>query len=532
MRASAALAGLLLLAASLHAPAAEPPAIPEHADLKRYEDVPEPWRDYLLQARAAERISDPLQRCLAFPDIPGNKWPAGHAAAHCRLHFAYKAISLAEIAAMLDSGKFTELEGLMDAGLQRHFSEQGFNDDIDNAFDVFVASAESDRVTSKWLELNPRSAYAHLARAMFLSNSGWAARGGKYASETPRASMHRMSELMGQAIPYFEKAIDLNPKLMPAYAMLIGAAMADSRDDVENSAFERARKVDPACSALAQARMRALEPRWGGSYEEMLAYANELKEYVSRRPQLAVHVADPFADKGDRLVAADQYTKSTLDVLDAAVAIGSNEGALHDAADVAINATDTEPDSWKGAAYLLQEARFRESGAWGDRNIAWPLVWIDPEWGLRYSLCAVALDPDNGFGHYLAGAGFYNTGHFDEADREYAIAIKDPNQRHDSLREVASMWLFSGFSKDEAARKAGGLRAKPYIDQLLAEYPEDGRGWLMKFYDGIAVDGFIDVDAVHATLKKVDRSDPWQARKAEYLDEILAQVRAHTKQKH
>jgi tetratricopeptide (TPR) repeat protein len=532
MRTIPALAGVLLLAASVGVPAAEPPAIPDRADTEVFKDVSAPWRAYLIQARAAERIADPLQRCLAFPDIPGNHWPAGHAAGHCRLHFAYKAISLAEIAAMIDGGKVAELEGLMDAGLQRHFSEQDFNEDIDNAFDVFVASPESDRVTAKWLELSPDSAYAHLSRAVFLTNSGWQARGGKYASETPRASMRRMSELMGQAIPYFEKAIDLDPKLMPAYAMLINAAMADSRADVESSAFERARKVDPACSALAQARMRALEPRWGGSYEQMLAYANELKEYVSRRPQLAVHIADPFADKGDRLIGDDQYTKSTLEVLDAAVAIGSGEGALHDAADAAANLSDGKPDYEKAVAYLLQESRFGTINAWAARKIAWHILDAEPEWSLKYSLASLETEPDSGYGHYLAGAGYLNTRHFEEADHEYAIAIKDPNQRHDSLRDVANMWLSSGFSKDETARKAGGLRAKPYIDQLLAEYPDDGRGWLMKFYDGIAVDGFIDVDVVRATLKKVDRSDPWQAKKAEYLDEILDQVRAHAKQKH
>jgi tetratricopeptide (TPR) repeat protein len=532
MRIIPALVGLFLLAASVGVLAAEPPAIPEQADAKRYEEVPEPWRDYLLQARVAERISDPLQRCLAFPDIPGNRWPPGHAAAHCRLHFAYKAMSLPEIAAMLDSGDLAKLEGLMDAGLQRHFSEQGFNDDIDNAFDVFVASPESDRVTAKWLELAPQSAYAHLARAMFLSNSGWAARGGKYASETPRASMHRMSELMGQAIPYFEKAIDLNPKLMVAYAMLINAAMADSRGDVESSAFERARKVDPACSAVAQARMRALEPRWGGSYEQMLAYANELKEYVSRRPLLAVHIADPFADKGDRLVAADQYAKSTLDVLDAAVAIGSNEDALRDAADVAINVTDVGPEYWKGIGYLLQESRFRESNAWGDRQIAWALVHKDPAWGLRYALLAIALDPDNARGHYLVGTGYANTGRHLDADHEYSIAIKDPERRHASLREAGEMWLLSGFSKDAPARKAGALRAKPYIDELREEYPDDGRGRIMQFLEKMAVDGFVEEADIRATLKQVDRSDPWQADKAKGLESMLKQIDASKKKKH
>jgi len=156
----------------------------------------------------------------------------------------------------------------------------------------------------------------------------------------------------------------------------------------------------------------------------------------------------------------------------------------------------------------------------------------EPEWSLQYALKAIALDPGDAWAHYLAGAGFYNTHRYEDADREYVIAIKDPNQRHDSLREIAEMWLFDALQQDAAARKTGALRAKPYIEQLVAEYPDDGRGWIMKFFEGMAVNGFIDIDTVHATLKKVDRSDPWQAEKAEYLDQVLAQVRANTKQKH
>ena len=533
MRTIPALLGLLLLAASAGALAAEPPEIPEHPDPKRYEEVPVQWRDYLLQARAAERISDPLQRCLAFPDIPGNRWPTGHAAAHCRFHFAHKPLSLGEIAAMLDGGDEAKLEGLMDASLQRHFSEQDFSEDIDSAFDVFSASPESDRVSAKWLEVAPQSAYANLARGKFLSNSAWDARGSKYAAETPRASMRRMSELMGQAISYFEKAIRLNPKLMPAYAALMNAGMADSLDDVENSALERAGKIDPACVEVARMRMWMLQPRWGGDYERMLGYANELKQYVPSRPQLAMHIEKPFSDRGSMLIQGNQYIESTLDVLDTAVAIGSDEDALRDAADVALNTADAKPDDWKGGAYLLQESRFRESNAWGDRNIARMLARKEPEWSLRYALRAIALEPDNAWGHYLAGAGYYNAGDYPEADREYAIAIKDPEQRQDSLREVAEMWLFSGFSKDEAARKAGALRAKPYIDQLIAEYPDDGRGWLMIFFEGMATSrGFVDEQGIRATLKKVDRSDPWQDRQAGDLDDMLRQITTFKKQKH
>jgi hypothetical protein len=85
IRATCLLAGVLMLN---DAAAADIPAIPEKPSADLFKDVPEPWRDYLVKARTAERISDPLQRCLTFPDLPGNKWPVGHAQAHCRYHNA------------------------------------------------------------------------------------------------------------------------------------------------------------------------------------------------------------------------------------------------------------------------------------------------------------------------------------------------------------------------------------------------------------------------------------------------------------
>ena len=523
MRTVPALAGMLLLAASTVGLAAEPPAIPDRPLAETFKDVPAPWRDYLIQARAAERIADPLQRCLAFPDIPGNHWPAGHAAAHCRYHFAHKPPSLAEMAAMLDAGDVAKLEALADASQQRHFSEQDFSEDIHGIFDraVFDASPESDRVTAKWLERMPGSAYANLARGQFLASSAWDARGGKYASETPRASLRRMSELAGEAIPYLEKALKINPRLMPAYTILINIGMMDSREDVENDAFERARKVDPACVELARMRMNALEPRWGGSYEQMLGYASELKQYLPRRPQLAIHVEKPFADRGDRLIADDRYTNETIDVLEAAVAIGSDEDALYDAADAAINSTEAKPDPLKGAAYLLQESRFREVNAWADRNIARALVQMEPEWSLRYSLRAISLDPDNAWAHGLAGAGYSNIRSFPEAEQQYLISMEDPGQRHGSLQEVAQMWFFG--DRLDRGRMA---KAKPYIDQLLREYPEDGRGWILDLQRRMVTGEPFGVDTIKATLKKIDRSDDWQEERAEWLEGVVRQMQS------
>ena len=48
--------------------------------------VPERWQAYLQAVHAADRIVDPLERCLAFPDLPGTHWSRDQTVAHCRTH--------------------------------------------------------------------------------------------------------------------------------------------------------------------------------------------------------------------------------------------------------------------------------------------------------------------------------------------------------------------------------------------------------------------------------------------------------------
>jgi hypothetical protein len=52
-----------------------------------YRDAQEGYRSFIEKAKQAEAIKNPLKRCLAYPDYPGNRWPAGLAAAYC--HFAF-----------------------------------------------------------------------------------------------------------------------------------------------------------------------------------------------------------------------------------------------------------------------------------------------------------------------------------------------------------------------------------------------------------------------------------------------------------
>lgn len=499
--------------------APEPPPIPDRAAGDAFRAAPDPWRAYFSQAREAERLDDPLARCLAYPDLPGNRWPDGHAEAHCRYH-AFRPLPLATVEGYLDRGELAALDAVFEALLAAHFSEAG-SEEIHVAIEAFDQSEEAGRISGRWLELAPRSPYALLARANHYKDAAWDARGGKWASETPIEQMRRMGVLAEQAVPLFRRAIALEPRLMPAYVGLLSVAMLGSREHLEREAYRGAMAHDPACVDFARQRMASLAPRWGGDYERMLSFGVVLSRHVARRPQLAIHIAAPYGDRGNRLSHDNRFDRETADILEIAVRTGSNEDHLRDAGNVFLNLPEDQggPDRWKGVALLLQEYRFNTTNAWAHRQIAWQLVRHEPEWALRHALAALALDADDASAHYLAGGGYYGSRRWEQAEVHFLRAADDATQRRGALSALGSMWMMhAGLEATEAATKA-----KPYVDRLLSEYPEEGLGWMLRILISSALDGRTDQESVNMFRKHADRSDPVQAQA---VDSIEAAYRA------
>jgi len=490
------------------------PPIPERSPEEAFQAVPAPWREYYVRAREAERIDDPLARCLAYPDLPANGWPAGHAEAHCRFH-RLQPLPLETISAYLDRGEARALDELLDGLLAKHFRHDG-GEDIHVAIEAFDGSAEAGHLSERWLQLAPQSPYANLARANHHRDAAWTARGTKWAEETPREQMRRMSALVDQAVPLFRKAIALEPRLMPAYVGLLDVAMIDSRPSIEREAHAGAMAQDPACLDFARQRMHSLTPRWGGGYEDMLSFGVELSRHVARRPQLAIHIAAPYGDHGDRLVKAVEFTRDTVAVFDIALRIGSNEGHLRDAANVILNLPGSEggPDRWRGVALLLQEQRFNATNAWAHRQIAWQLMQDEPEWALRHALLAVEHEPEDAWGRFVVGSVYYNLRQVEKAESEFLLAARDAGQRRQSLLSLGSLWMFAAGLETNAA----AARAKPYVDELLAEYPREGRGWLLRIAIASVLDGSVDPEMARTFLDLADRSDPLQAQAAASME--------------
>lgn len=507
-------AGALGFVVAVQAMAGEPelPPIPDKPAVELFKDVPAPWRDYLIQAREAERIADTLQRCLAYPDLPDTQWPKRHAEAHCRDH-QVSAMAMEDAQRLLREGKVSELDAYIERVLALHAKAIDPSEEIHYFFQQFKGET-ADAFTSDWLRVAPDSAYALTARANYFSEAAWQARGSKFVSKTPREDLRRMTQLYDLAIPLFRKAIAAKPDFLPAWNGMLSTAFRDSRAELEAEAFNAANAIDPGCQDLVAIRMESLEPRWGGSYEAMLAYGEQLKPLLGKRPILAREIADPYADRGSWMITGKELTREAGDVFEVALRIGSNDDALHNAANVAFNAKDGSADEWKALAYLLQEARFRDGGLWANVNIARMLVRRDPALAVKYATRAVVNDPEDAASRYYLAASNYNAKQFEEAEKNYLLAAKDKGRRQASLRELTTMWMFDAGLDP----KTGSTKAKPYLDQLILAYPEDGRARMYKIQSEGALTGRVSNDLVEAFEKHADLKDPVQAKFKEHFD--------------
>lgn len=487
------------------------PPVPEKPEANQFPKAPAEWRAYLVQARAAERLGDPLKRCLAYPDLPGNEWPKGYAQTHCHFHFNPR-MSVADISAALDRGDAEEIDRYLGAVLARHDVEGMDREDIHPFFEDFMRANEvNERLTARWLEFAPSSPYAQVARGFYLEAAGYAARGGDWAYKTPREKMQAMSKHFDKAEEHLRRAIKMQPRLLDAYIGLMSIGRAD-RQDVGEWAFKQARVIDPGCAEVARYRMMALEPRWGGSQEEMLAYAEQLKPLVPQRPLLSHQVMEPYVRHVDKLEEAQLYTRDTAEITDLIVRATGTERGLYRAADLAFNNRQGNKDPWRGLALVLQESRFNAINAWSRRRVAAMIRYDEPEWVMGLLRMAVEIDPDDALGHFQYAEVNQMLQRPDQARHHYArAAALDVKYKFAAFRQLAGLWLFdSALEPKHAAAKA-----QPFIDELHAESPNDGAVRLLRLNQHVRQKGKVSDAEIDAFLDVADLDDPWQKDSAE-----------------
>lgn len=439
--------------------------------------VPERWQAYLQAVHAADRIVDPLERCLAFPDLPGTHWSREQTAAHCRTHHS-PYLPPEEVLSRLGRGDVASVEQTLAAYQRAHQAPDQRSETIHVFYNQLAGAPAADRTTALWLKLAPESPFALTARATYLMNEAGLARGQEFASKTPQAAFDRMNALLAEARPLYEKAIRIAPQSMPARLLAHRAAMlTGDRRRMERS-FEDATAVDPACEFLASERMMALRPRWGGSYAEMEAYADTLRAQLANRPRIAQQLVEPLVDRAEVLMCQDAECPHALDEAEAllrqALDQVADESALKDLQWIVDKASLDGRDGHEGVVLSTQLSRFvPQHASYGLLALRLP---NDPAWRLQYAERALAAAPEDAETRVFAGDLSFRLGYPQRAESRLGGCADDARFGGKCLQSLVWGWL-STASIPPAERSA---HAGPWLDRAQARRPEDPVLWLYR----------------------------------------------------
>lgn len=121
----------------------------------------------------------------------------------------------------LQQGRFALLERWMaffQDAFERDFRKEFWPDTMLYSFTNI--DPEVGKRLDEWVAKSPRHYAAWAARGVHRFALGWHYRGDKFARQTSFAQFHKMEKLHAEAARDFARALELKPKLAPAYLYL------------------------------------------------------------------------------------------------------------------------------------------------------------------------------------------------------------------------------------------------------------------------------------------------------------------------
>ncbi len=237
--------------------------------------------------------------------------------------YPLKQVDRAAVRALLHHRRFADLSRHLEQ-LQSDFEADRTREywpiDAADAFDS--AEAELGASLDAWVAATPASFAPYLARGTYWAAAAYARRGGRWAAETAREDLALMSEAVAKARADLEKARAIRPKLVAAERRLIIALRFTGDHAGSRAALERALRACPGCFQVRVAYLIQLQPRWGGSHEEMLAFAKAAKRAASN-PKLRLLAGYVDLDKANVLAHAEKLDEALV-VVGRACALGEH----------------------------------------------------------------------------------------------------------------------------------------------------------------------------------------------------------------
>ncbi|MDB4892816.1 MAG: hypothetical protein JWL61_4671 [Gemmatimonadetes bacterium] len=186
-----------------------------------------------------------------------------------------------------------------------------------------------------WVDHEPSSAVAHIARATYFDQLAQAARGTAYENETSRGQRLGMREWQELSRRDLETAKTLDADNVLVYWLELGLAFSGATID-RAALLKEGLAHSPGSLLLPVRRVLLLTPRWGGSVDEMQQYAREAGRARDINPRLATIQGFVNYDAARGLRESNQNDKAVAE-LTKALEYGEHFEFRHDRGTILYN---------------------------------------------------------------------------------------------------------------------------------------------------------------------------------------------------
>lgn len=437
---------------------------------------PEPSAEFAreyAQVKAAEAITDKLQRCLAYPNPPEFHWDPKVVETFCQLSLR-SMISGDELSDALAKNHPEILDQAFSAYLEKTYQPNQHGFLIWTYWQTFSGtSTKVDDVTKRWVTVDPNSPFARAARGEYLLAAAWQARGEKFASGTPKENFARAYALAAEAKQEFDEAIRRSPRMIEAYYGNMRIAQLTSDHALFDESTQKAIALDPADKWIYDEWMSASEPKWGGSIQQMMAISHLASKHAADNPLLKLEEAAPICEAAAQYYCPGCRTdkdwfRPVLDLYRKAFAVGPVPCALDAAGGLAewIGGDDESVVSYDVQAY-------RFTG--GTQNLFSSALALQrlgkTDWALQIVDTLLRQWPKYVKAMIYRGWILEGAHRATEAEHAFRNVLQIDPQNREANTELVGLYV--GVLHQHA-------RAEELVERLMKTDPSNPRAWLLE----------------------------------------------------
>jgi tetratricopeptide (TPR) repeat protein len=227
------------------------------------------------------------------------------------------ASGIAQVRDLVQAEQFAAVDALLDDMRERFTTDIAFESQMYLLWDQFYRPVPGlEGKLTKWVETG-NSANARLARGIHYASMGWRARGNAYIRETSEKQLRGMEAYFRLAVEDLQAVLEQRPGELFAYCYAMDVLMNFGVDETMQGLYRRALEEHPLAYIPRSFYLTSLEPRWGGSIQQIEQVVADARALYDRNPQLRVLegratlvLADEARAAGDFATALELYNRA------------------------------------------------------------------------------------------------------------------------------------------------------------------------------------------------------------------------------